>query len=258
MHIFEKRMTYMKRYFLLILCSLLVGVAMAAPDWYPAVDDAVATYVNHEGETVEIEVGGTYDAPLTVTFVANPVDTVGYDVLYEWRIEQVRDGVPALLAVRNEEVTTYTFTEGGTSVTYRIVLYITYTHRESGFTGEGEAEPITFTLRGSSLQLYNAFSPNGDGTNDVYRVKTQSLLSFRMKIFNRWGQEVASGDHNSLIAEHEGDYTYYVCWDGTYHGGRVEDGVYFILVEAEGSDGVKYVRRGDINILTASRREEKQ
>ena len=251
-------MTYMKRYFLSMLCSLLMGVAIAAPDWYPTVDDAVATYVNHEGEIVEIEVGGTYDAPLTVTFSANPVDTMGYDVFYEWRIEQVKDGVPASSILRNEASTVYTFTEGGANITYSIVLYISYTHREDGFSGVGESTPITFTLRGSSLQLYNAFSPNGDGTNDVYRVKTQSLLSFRMKIFNRWGQEVASGDHNTLTAEHEGDFTYYVCWDGTYHGSRVEDGVYFILVEAEGSDGIKYVRRGDINILTASRREEKQ
>ena len=36
------------------------------------------------------------------------------------------------------------------------------------------------------------------------------------------------------------------------------DGVYFILVEAEGSDGIKYVRRGDINVLTRSRKEEKE
>ena len=248
----------MKRYFLSILCSLLMGVAIAAPDWYPKVDDAVATYINHEGEEVDIESGGTYDAPLMVTFAANPVDTAGYDVYYEWRIEQVKDGVSTLLAPRNEENTAYTFTEGGANITYKIVLYITYNSREDDFSGEGESAPITFSLRGSSLQLFNAFSPNGDGTNDVYRVKTQSLLSFRMKIFNRWGQEIVSGDQNSLSAEHEGDFTYYVCWDGTYRGRVVEDGVYFILVEAEGSDGIKYVRRGDINILTASRREDKK
>ena len=123
-------------------------------------------------------------------------------------------------------------------------------------TGEGEGTPLTFSLRGSSVHLYNAFSPNGDGTNDVYRVKTQSLLSFRMKIFNRWGQEIVSGDQGSLPTAYEDDYTYYICWDGTYHGSKVEDGVYFILVEAEGSDGVKYVRRGDINVLTRSRKED--
>ena len=81
----------------------------------------------------------------------------------------------------------------------------------------------------------------------------------RLVIFNRWGQEIVSGDHNTLLAQHENDFIYYVCWDGTYHGRVVEDGVYFILVEAEGSDGIKYVRRGDINILTSStRKEEKQ
>ena len=230
--------------------------ASTVPDWYPTVDEAMATFVNHNGEDEQVEVGGTYDAPLTVTFSANPMDTVGYEILYEWNIEQVKNNVTTQLAKRNEETTVYTFNEGGVDVSYRISLAITYRHRETGVEGEGEAEPITFTLRGSSVDMYNAFSPNGDGTNDVYRVKTQSLLSFRMKIFNRWGQEIVSGDHTTLTAEYEDNYTYYVCWDGTYHGSKVEDGVYFILVEAEGSDGIKYVRRGDINVLTGTRKEE--
>ena len=249
----------MKRFFFFLLYLMQVfsaSMAQSAPDWYPKVDEASATYINHEGEVEEMEMGGTYDAPLTVTFVANPIDTVEYVVLYEWEIKQVKDNKELLLAKRNEDTTIYTFIEGGADVTYRVTLYITYTHRESGVTGEGEAEPITFSLRGSSVHLYNAFSPNGDGTNDLFRVKTQSLLSFRMKIFNRWGQEIVSGDHNTLTTEYENDYTYYVCWDGTYHGRLVDDGVYFILVEAEGSDGIKYVRRGDINILTSSRKEE--
>lgn len=250
----------MKRY-MCMLCALLAGVAamaQTAPDWYPTVDEATATFVDPEGEVQEIEVGGTYDAPLTVTFAAHPTDTTGYEVLYGWLIEQVKEGETKQLALRNEETTVYTFTEGGSDVTYRITLDISYRHRETGIEGEGAAEPVTFSLRGSSVHLYNAFSPNGDGTNDLYRVKTQSLLSFRMKIFNRWGQEIFSGDHTTLPTMHENDYTYYVCWDGIYHGRLVEDGVYYILVEAEGSDGIKYVRRGDINVLTSSRREEKQ
>lgn len=249
----------MRRYLFVVICVLTMGLkatAQTPPNWYPHVDEAKAIYVNHEGEEMEVEPGGTYDAPLTITFMANPTDTAEYEVLYEWRIEKIKNGTPSLMAKRNEESTTYTFTEGGTDISYSVILYITYTHRESGITGEGEAEPILFSLKGSSVELYNAFSPNGDGTNDLFRVKTQSLLSFRMKIFNRWGQEIVSGDQNSLVAEHENDYTYYVCWDGTYHGSRVEDGVYFILIEAEGSDGIKYVRRGDINVLTASRRED--
>ena len=250
-----------KRIIILMQFTLiaLIGIkAQTAPNWYPKVDDAMASFVNHEGEVEQIGEGSVYDAPLTVTFSATPTDTAEYEVLYEWKIVQIKNGEEVLLAKRNEEVTTYTFVEGGLDVSYDVALYITYKHRGSDFTGEGEASPITFSLRGSSLKLYNAFSPNGDGTNDVYRVKTQSLLSFRMKIFNRWGQEIVSGDQNTLTAEYEDGYTYYVCWDGTYHGRRVEDGVYFILVEAEGSDGIKYARRGDINVLTSLRKEGRQ
>ena len=251
----------MKRVLISVVFGLwvLLGVnAQVKPDWYPKADAAIATYINHEGEEEEIEVGGTYDAPFTLTFMANPTDTTGYNVLYEWEIVQIKNGVEKLLAKRNEETTTFTFTEGGVDVSYRVVLYFTYSYREGDITGEGETEPITFSLRGSSVHLYNAFSPNGDGTNDVYRVKTQSLLSFRMKIFNRWGQEIVSGNQDTLPIEYENGYTYYVCWDGTYHGRCVEDGVYFILVEAEGSDGIKYARRGDMNVLTSLRKEGRQ
>lgn len=248
----------MKKYiFFVFLLYIFAMQAATAPDWYPIVSPT-GVFVNHDGEEETLEVGGSYDAPLAVTFMANSVDTAEYEVLYEWSIMQIKNNVERLLAKRNEEVTAFTFTEGGTDVTYRVTLAITYRHRATGTEGEGEGEAISFSLRGSSVHLYNAFSPNGDGTNDLFRVKTQSLLSFRMKIFNRWGQEIVSGDQSTLPAEHENDYTYYICWDGTYHGRKVEDGVYFILVEAEGSDGIKYVRRGDINVLTRSRKEEKE
>ena len=253
----------MKKYILFVLCGLLMPFVTEAqvPDVYPSITRYTAMFINSEGEEEEIgEEGGLYDAPITVNFDVSLTDTIGFDVLYTWEIKQIKDGKEMDLAKRNEAATTFTFKEGGDDVLYRITLNITCRYRNDDmYSCELSGEyPIKFSLRGSSLQLYNAFSPNGDGTNDVYKVKTQSLLSFRMKIFNRWGQEIVSGDQGTLSTEHESDFTYYVCWDGTYHGRTVEDGVYFILVEAEGSDGVKYVRRGDINVLTGVRKEEKQ
>jgi hypothetical protein len=38
-------------------------------------------------------------------------------------------------------------------------------------------------------------------------------------------------------------------WDGKKGGKYVPPGVYFYIIEAEGSDGVPYKRKGDINIL---------
>ena len=76
--------SYMKRYIAFIATCLLMRFALSAqsaPDWYPKVDDAVATFVNHEGEEEEIETGGTYDAPLTVTMFTM-VKTLLMYVLY--------------------------------------------------------------------------------------------------------------------------------------------------------------------------------
>ena len=259
----------MKRYILFVLCSLLMAVAGRAqvPEVYPSIAEFSATFINSDGEEEEIgEEGGTYDAPLTVTFMVTMADTVGFDVLYTWSIKQIKDGREVELAKRNEPTTVFTFKEGGNDVSYSVSLDITCRYvADEMYNSELQGEyPITFSLRGSTLELFNAFSPNDDNVNDVYRVKTQSLLSFRMKIFNRWGQEIVSGDQNTLPIEYTDskgvadNFTYYVCWDGTYHGRKVEDGVYFILVEAEGADGIKYVKRGDINVLTGLRKEEKQ
>lgn len=62
----------------------------------------------------------------------------------------------------------------------------------------------------------NAFSPNGDGRNDVFTIFTEEgcedLLSYRINIFDRWGQKVF--ESNSLEVHWDGDdaaqgvYTY--------------------------------------------------
>lgn len=51
-----------------------------------------------------------------------------------------------------------------------------------------------------------AFSPNGDGNNDIYRVLGSSPKFFRLKIFNRWGEQVFESNNIN-----DG-------WDGIYKG----------------------------------------
>ena len=54
----------------------------------------------------------------------------------------------------------------------------------------------------------NAFSPDGDGLNDFFKVSGQGIIDFEMEIFNRWGQMVFK---SSNINEK---------WDGTFRGKR--------------------------------------
>lgn len=95
-------------------------------------------------------------------------------------------------------------------------------------------------LQPSKLEMPNAFSPNGDGINDIYRAKQdkyQNITEFKAMIFNRWGQclytwtDITSG------------------WDGNYKGKPVKDGVYFVRVQAKGGDGKEFDIRKDVNLL---------
>ena len=85
----------------------------------------------------------------------------------------------------------------------------------------------------------NAFSPNGDGINDVYKAKKgwQSITEFHAYIFNRWGQKLYEW------SDPDGG------WDGTYKGKEVKQGVYFCLVKAKGADGRNYNIKTDVNLL---------
>ena len=72
--------------------------------------------------------------------------------------------------------------------------------------------------------LPNAFSPNGDGNNDVFKPEVDCDISnFTLKIFNRWGEQVFMTDD---------PYTY--GWDGLYKGVRMEAGVFVYSVEYSG------------------------
>ena len=138
--------------------------------------------------------------------------------------------------IRYEQDTELEFTQSGT---HRIVLY-------AKFTKDGEVQefltddsPVTVTISESQLQMPNAFSPNGDGINDIYKAKSgyQSLIEFHGYIFNRWGQKLFEWRDPA-----DG-------WDGTYKGKPVKDGVYFCLVKAKGADGKEYNIKRDVNLL---------
>jgi len=78
------------------------------------------------------------------------------------------------------------------------------------FTGE---------LFGSSFYIPDAFSPNGDGRNDVFRAQGADILTFDMKIFDRWGELLFES-----TALDKG-------WDGTRNGSPVSNDVYVYVVE---------------------------
>lgn len=130
----------------------------------------------------------------------------------------------------NEREVEYSFQEEG-------VFYIRYVGSNSDGTCEVYGDVYTVSIGASELRIPNAFTPNDDGVNDVWKVGYSSLLDFKCWIFDRYGNQLYYFD------DPDGG------WDGKYKGKVVKPGVYFYVLEAKGSDGKKYKKGGDINII---------
>ncbi|MCB9163737.1 MAG: gliding motility-associated C-terminal domain-containing protein [Flavobacteriales bacterium] len=85
-----------------------------------------------------------------------------------------------------------------------------------------------------ALYAPNAFTPNGDGFNDLFVIRTsRDPRAYSLTIFDRWGQEVfASGD--ALRG-----------WDG----GLLPGGVYAWLVRMRDREGDVQLRQGHVTLV---------
>ena len=83
----------------------------------------------------------------------------------------------------------------------------------------------------------NAFSPNGDGVNDVVYVEGKGITELLFRIYNRWGEKVFES-HDQRIG-----------WDGTYKGVLQEVDVYTYTVEATFVNRQTKMLKGNITLL---------
>jgi gliding motility-associated-like protein len=88
-------------------------------------------------------------------------------------------------------------------------------------------------------EIPNVITPNGDGLNDVLRVRmTCNTQDLQLFIYNRWGQ---------LVHRSEG---YTTQWDGSIAGSPASDGTYYYVLEFTDERGEGKSYRGTLNVLT--------
>lgn len=200
-------------------------------DDLPSASPAMTLRANDSTQTTDSYEGS---APVVASFSANPSDLGEYTPIYEWRFfENGNSETPFL--VRYDENTEFTFNESGS---FTIQLYISFVNGNDTIEYSQES-PFTISISTSKLEIPNAFSPNGDGQNDVFKVKEgyQSIVSFHGYIFNRWGKKLY--DWTDIDGG----------WDGKINGHDAKDGVYYVIIKARGADGRKYNLRRDVNLL---------
>lgn len=88
-------------------------------------------------------------------------------------------------------------------------------------------------------RIPSAFSPNGDGLNDIFRVMLRGYCKvegFTIRIYNRYGEQVFSS-----VTPQDG-------WDGRYKGSLCDMGTYMYRVEYS-AGGRKYEGKGDVVLI---------
>ncbi|MBO0356736.1 gliding motility-associated C-terminal domain-containing protein [Hymenobacter sp. BT186] len=178
-----------------------------------------AELADSRGSSVRLTWSGLRGAPTT--------DTLSYRLLV------LDAGNAVLRSVSVSKQTTYldlTPPDTQQQVRYRLEV------RGGGLPGSSYSNIATATRR---LEAYvpTAFTPNGDGLNDVLEVKGRFLKTFRFVIVDRNGQEVFRGTNRSQT------------WDGRVRNEPPVPGAFVWRFEAVDDAGQTVVQHGTVTIL---------
>jgi gliding motility-associated-like protein len=100
------------------------------------------------------------------------------------------------------------------------------------------SDEVTITVVPYCIKPMEAFTPNGDGINDLWLVTNGNCLkAATAQVFNRYGARVfESNDYRNN-------------WDGTYKGKPLADGTYYFILSYELINGKKVFLKGNVTIL---------
>jgi gliding motility-associated-like protein len=205
---------------------------------------------------------GTYDLTLTVYFIEGCVDTItiAYDDFITVHPSPtsafVADPTSATIYTSTIEITDVSADPTDDIITHMGDGSLYYNQRQFNHsysdTGWFEVEHVvinTFDCPDTSTALIrinpetlvfvpNAFSPDGDGTNEVFLPTAVGVKSYELWIFDRWGNELFYTNDAKIG------------WDGTYPSGKAATaGAYTWAVFAKGENDRLIQRRGIVTLL---------
>lgn len=123
---------------------------------------------------------------------------------------------------------------GSESVTILVKAIGVLDCQESTFSRPTTGETIKVF---DGIFVPNAFTPNGDGKNDVAYVRSETIKTLSFYIYSQFGKQL-------FFSTNIGNG-----WDGTYKGANQPVGVYVYTVNAIMGDGSKVNKKGTITLI---------
>jgi gliding motility-associated-like protein len=174
------------------------------------------------GVTVVSSGGCTASNNVNITFLPKPMVEAGEDVTSDCvngvMLNGIGDGTPlwepALGLSNNNTFDVNAFPINTT--TYSLTV-------DNGTCKATDS--LVVTAECSSIYMPSAFTPNGDGLNDVFTAFGMDLKEYQLIIYNRWGEKIFQTKDINLG------------WDGTYKGTASPLGLYIWELEASDKNG---------------------
>jgi gliding motility-associated-like protein len=111
-----------------------------------------------------------------------------------------------------------------------------------GCTSKGDVT-VKVVCNGENFFVPNTFSPNNDGSNDIFYPRGSGLDRAKtLRIFNRWGEVVFEKYDMPINVASSG-------WDGTWKGKKADAGVYVYQLEIYCKNGELISYNGNITLI---------
>lgn len=100
------------------------------------------------------------------------------------------------------------------------------------------SDSIDILVKGTVIDIPNAFTPNGNGVNNTFKPSKRGIAQLKsFNIFNRWGQKVFESTNIDKG------------WDGTMNDKPQPLGVYVYTIEAITDSGQIFTRQGNVTLI---------
>ncbi len=126
---------------------------------------------------------------------------------------------------------TQSFTISDTSRTFSVIG-----RSEDGCLDTASVK-VSIDVNTTDIFVPNAFTPNNDGRNDIFKVYGSSVKNIEMKIFDQWGRSVHETGNNATG------------WDGTSKGKPQPVGVYMYVIKIRLDNEDSFIRKGTVNLI---------